>query len=79
MNNAEIYGQVIENVPAPELINNGCIVSPTVVPFEQDIERLKINAHENDADTVDGIIADLDEQHAQRFSLLCHLLVCLAI
>ncbi len=66
MNNAEIYGQVIENVPAPELINNGCIVSPTVVPFEQDIERLKINAHENDADTVDGIIADLDEQHAAK-------------
>ena len=66
MNNAEIYGQVIENVPAPELINNGSIVSPTVVPFEQDIERLKVNAHENDADTVDNIIADLDEQHAAK-------------
>ena len=66
MNNAEIYGQVIENVPAPELINNGSIVSPTVVPFEQDIERLKQFAHENDADTVDNIIADLDEQHAAK-------------
>ena len=66
MNNAEIYGQVIENVPAPELINNGSIVSPTVVPFEQDIERLKQFAHENDADTVDNIIADLDDQHAAK-------------
>ena len=41
MNNGEIYGSVLENVPAPELVAGGSILPPTVVPYEVDIMREK--------------------------------------
>lgn len=41
MNNGEIYGPVLENVPAPELVAGGSILPPTVVPYEIDITREK--------------------------------------
>jgi superfamily II DNA or RNA helicase len=41
MNNSEIYGSVLCNVPAPELVQGGSILPPTVVPYEIDITREK--------------------------------------
>ena len=41
MNNGEIYGPVLENVPAPELVAGGSILPPTVIPYEVDITREK--------------------------------------
>ena len=34
MNNAEVWGNVICNVPAPELLEQGAIVSPKILPFD---------------------------------------------
>jgi len=61
MNNGAIYGQVICNVRAQELIAQGSIVSPTVVPFDVDLNRNRVTAHESDCDTVFGILDDLDD------------------
>lgn len=66
MNNSEVYGNVIENVPAPELINNGSIIPPTIVPFEIDLNRDKKQAHHADAATVQGVIDTLDDTHAAK-------------
>ena len=41
MNNSEIYGSVLCNVPAPELVQGGSILPPTVIPYEIDITREK--------------------------------------
>ena len=49
MNNTTIWGGVLENVPAQELIAAGAIVPPRVVPFETNRARNKVNAHEVDA------------------------------
>lgn len=50
MNNADVYGTIIENCPAPELINNGSIIPPTLVPFTSDGED-----HENVINMVDEL------------------------
>lgn len=36
MNNVEVYGEIIENTPAPELMDNGSIIPPSLVPFTTD-------------------------------------------
>ena len=66
MNNTEVFGPVIENVPAPELINNGSIIPPQIVPFSTGAERVKSNAHTVDANTVTDIIDGLDETSAAK-------------
>jgi len=66
MNNVDVYGNVICNVPAPELIEQGHILPPTIVPFETDFTRTKHNIHDVDADTVRDIIDQLDESHAAK-------------
>ena len=66
MNNAEVYGPIIENVPAPELINNGSIIPPQIVPFVTGAERVKTNAHTVDANTVQDIIDNLDKSDAAK-------------
>jgi len=66
MNNVDVYGNVICNVPAPELIEQGHILPPTIVPFETDLTRTKHNVHDVDADTVRDIIDQLDETHAAK-------------
>ncbi len=66
MNNADVYGRVICNVPAPELIEQGHILRPTIVPFETDNTRTKHNVHDVDADTVRDIIDNLDDTHASK-------------
>lgn len=66
MNNSDIYGGVLCNVPAPELIEQGHILPPTIVPFETDHERTKHNVHDIDAGTVRDILDNLDETCAAK-------------
>jgi superfamily II DNA or RNA helicase len=67
MNNRLVFGPVLESVPAPELIANGSIVSPTVLTHTIDLERQKgLFAAENDRDTLLNIIDDLDPESASK-------------
>ena len=66
MNNADVFGAVIENVPAPELIEGGHILRPTIVPFETDHEVDKKNPHLVHSNTVQDVIDNLDETHAAK-------------
>ena len=62
MNNAEVYGTIIEDVPAPELVDGGSILPPTVIPFEKEhpIEYNKQNSHIHHSltvkDVIDGVV-----------------------
>tara|TARA_B100001113_G_scaffold339640_1_gene323064 strand:+ start:21819 stop:23090 length:1272 start_codon:yes stop_codon:yes gene_type:complete len=69
MNNTKVYGQIIQQVPAPELIESGSIIPPTIVPFEQDIERVKKMSWDTDAQTVLDVLDTLDSKNAQK--VLC--------
>ena len=60
MNNTDVYGGVLENVPAQELIAAGAIVPPKVVPFETNRIRTKHNAHDVDADNLKDMFEQLD-------------------
>ena len=60
MNNTDVYGGVLCNVPAQELIASGAIVPPRVVPFETNRTRTKHNAHEVDADNLKDMFEQLD-------------------
>ena len=66
MNNREIFGPVLENVPAPELIAGGHILPPTIVPFETDHTVDKKNPHMVHSNTVQDIIDQLDDTHAAK-------------
>ena len=66
MNNSDVYGPVLCNVPAPELIEQGAIVPPTVVPFDTDLVRNGSNAHEVDKSNLIGVITSLDPQKSAK-------------
>jgi superfamily II DNA or RNA helicase len=67
MNNQIIFGKVLETVPAPELVDNGSILPPTVVTHEVDFERQKgLQGASNDAQTLINIIDDLDEETGSK-------------
>lgn len=66
MNNSEIYGNTIINVPAPELINNGSIIPPQIVPYQTDVQRNKENAHSIDRDTVLNVLDELDDDDSAK-------------
>ena len=66
MNNREVFGPVIENVPAPELIQGGHILPPTIVPFETDHVVDKKNPHMVHSNTVQDISDQLDETDAAK-------------
>ena len=67
MNNTDVYGSELINVPAPELINNGSIIPPTILPHVVDIERNKsLLAAENDRQVLTDIVAKLDGDAAQK-------------
>ena len=53
MNNADVYGTIIENTPAPELMANGSIIPPKLVPFKTDSDDA-----ENLLNTVDELQGD---------------------
>ena len=60
MNNTDVYGGTLCNVPAKELIAAGAIVPPRIVPFETNRIRTKHNAHEVDADNLKDMFEQLD-------------------
>ena len=66
MTNEKVYGKTLINVPAPELVEQGHILPPTIVPFEVDATRTRENCHEVDAESVDDIIDTLDDTHASK-------------
>ena len=63
MNNAEVWGNVLEQTDAKELIDSGTILYPKVIPFETDRERTRQNAHEVDCDNLKDILNSLDEKN----------------
>ena len=67
MNNRLVYGPVLESVPAPELINNGSIIPPTITTYQTDFERGKgLLAADNDRHTLLGILDSLDEDKSHK-------------
>ena len=67
MNNTDVYGSEAISVPAPELISNGSIIPPTVMPHVVDIERHKsLLAAENDREVLVDIINKADDDAAQK-------------
>ena len=67
MNNTDVYGSELISVPAPELINNGSIIPPTIQPHVVDLERNKnLAAAENDREVLVDIINKLDDDAAQK-------------
>jgi len=66
MNNTFVYGDVIERVPAQELIESGSIIPPTIHTHETDIVRQKDTAAQVDSETVLSILDTLDETNASK-------------
>ena len=60
MNNFKIWGSILEQTPAQELLDSGTILPPKVISFETDRERTKQNAHEVDGDNLKDIIRSMD-------------------
>ena len=66
MNNPEVFGNTILSVPAPELINNGSIVAPKIVPHVTSEVRTKHNASEIDCETVCSVLDGMDATGASK-------------
>jgi superfamily II DNA or RNA helicase len=67
MNNKIVFGQVISNISAPELVEQGNILPPTIQIHEVDFERQKgLSAADNDASTLIDMIDGLDSRNAQK-------------
>ena len=67
MNDPEVYGQVICNVPAPELVEQGYILPPKVVVKRIDMPDDSRNRYEHDCD---NLLATLDEIDVDKV-LIC--------
>ena len=67
MNNEYVYGKVLEQVPAPELVNKGYILPPKVVIKQLEMIRDREATCEDDAD---NILATIDEQNVNKI-LIC--------
>ncbi len=61
MDNNRVYGNILEQTAAAELIQSGKIVPPLVVPFDTDLVRERINAHDVDRENVINILESLEE------------------
>ena len=66
MNNKIVFGDTLESVPAPELINNGSIIPPRAVVHESELVRTKDNAHEVDRDLLISVVDDLSEEQSAK-------------
>jgi superfamily II DNA or RNA helicase len=60
MNNVSIYGNVIHNVRAQQLIESGCIIPPQVDTYKVDITRDKRTAAEADRNMIVDILDTLE-------------------
>ena len=61
MDNNRVYGNILEQTPAKELIQSGKIVPPMLIPFDTDLHRDKINAHDVDKENLLNILQSLEE------------------
>ena len=61
MNNKKVFGNTLINVPAPELVKNGLILSPKLNVYDREQERNKENASDIDRDVVLDILDDIEE------------------
>ncbi len=67
MNNEEVYGKVIEQVPAPELVDAGVILPPKVVVNQCEMIRDRKITCEDDAD---NILSSIDSNSVDKI-LIC--------
>ena len=67
MNNVEVYGRVIEQVPAPELVDAGVILPPKVVVNQCEMIRDRKITCEDDAD---NILSSIDSNSVDKI-LIC--------
>ena len=67
MNNEEVYGKVIEQVPAPELVDAGVILPPKVVVNQLDMIKDRKITCEDDAD---NILSSIDSNSVDKI-LIC--------
>ena len=67
MNNEEVYGKVLEQVPAPELIDAGIILPPKVVVNQLDMIKDRKITIEEDADS---ILSSIDSHSVDKV-LIC--------
>jgi len=67
MNNEYVYGKVLEQVPAPELVNKGHILPPKVVVKELEMIRDRKVTCEDDAD---NILSSIDSNSVDKI-LIC--------
>ena len=65
MNIPSVFGEIICNVPAPELVDGGSIVRPTIVPFELDIDRTRYNKHIHDAAATVKCLREIEDDNAK--------------
>ena len=61
MDNNRVYGNILEQTTAKELIDSGKILSPQIVPFDTDTVRDRYNAHDVDAENLLNILDSLDQ------------------
>ena len=67
MNDEYVYGKVLEQVPAPELVNKGHILPPKVVIKKLEMIR---DSKANCDDDADNIIKTIDDQNVSKI-LIC--------
>ena len=67
MNNEYVYGKVLEQVPAPELVNKGYILPPKVVVKQLEMIR---DRKANCDDDADNILKTIDDQNVSKI-LIC--------
>jgi superfamily II DNA or RNA helicase len=67
MNNVEVYGKVLEQVPAPELVDAGVILPPKVVVNQCEMIRDRKITCEDDAD---NILSSIDSNSVDKI-LIC--------
>ena len=67
MNNEYVYGKVLEQVPAPELVNKGYILPPKVVVKQLEMIR---DRKANCDDDADNILKTIDDQNVNKI-LIC--------
>ena len=67
MNDTEVYGQVLVNVPAPELVEGGYILPPKVVVKQLDMVQDKMKIWSRDCDF---LMQTIDDQQTEKV-LVC--------
>ena len=67
MNDEEVYGKVLEQVPAPELVDRGYILPPRVIVKQLEMVKGKQKTHELDCE---NLVATIEEANVDKI-LVC--------